>query len=209
MHNKKIIAIIIGLIISAVLVVGGFMLFQSRFGRAEDYEPSDVTVTVLGTEQQPQAAITWRTGAGTISRVCYGTTITSLNLIADGENTAIETLHTVKLVGLASGTTYYFEICQENDKRYGNNGTPYIFTTKPQLESPPTNLTPIATSETKLILSPTLVKSALSPTPEPKPTLDEEAICVAITEEYKTWDTSCLKEYPSGLCIRCMPRKTK
>lgn len=198
MHNNtKIAAIIIGLILAIALVIGGFFLFQSRFGRAEGIIPQDVTVIV----DETCATMKWTTAVDTLSIIHSGTSITALNLVDyDKENATPTKDHTVKSCGQASGTTIYFEICPEKDNCLGNGDIPWSYTTKTKSVEVTPKASPSATLAPKASPTPTEAVSV--------PAIDKEAVGKAIKQEYPYWDIKCTKEYPANLCAEYMPRVT-
>jgi hypothetical protein len=118
---KKIVAIIVGIAVFAILVFGYFTIFGTR---AADFEPRDVIVSNI---EKNSAKATWATGVDSQGVVEYGTTPTALNFFAP-EPTKTKT-HTIDLTLLSPNTTYYFDI-RVGDTKYDNGGVPWTFTTK-------------------------------------------------------------------------------
>lgn len=118
---KKIVAIIVGIAVFAILVFGYFTIFGTR---AADFEPRDVIVSNI---EKNSVRATWATGVDSQGVVEYGTTPTALNFFAP-EATKTKT-HTIDLTLLSPNTTYYFDI-RVGDTKYDNGGVPWTFTTK-------------------------------------------------------------------------------
>lgn len=118
---KKILAILIGIIIFAILVFMSFKIFGTR---AADYEPTDVVVSNI---EKNSVKISWTTGVETQAIVEYGTSPTALNFFAP--EATREKNHSLDLTLLSPSTTYYFDI-RVGDKKYDNGGVPWTFTTK-------------------------------------------------------------------------------
>jgi len=118
---KKIVAIIVGIAVFAILVFGYFTIFGTR---AADFEPRDVIVSNI---EKNSVRATWATGVDSQGVVEYGTTPTALNFFAP-EPTKTKT-HTIDLTLLSPNTTYYFDI-RVGDTKYDNGGVPWTFTTK-------------------------------------------------------------------------------
>ncbi len=121
---QRIVAYMIGVVLSIGVIVGGFSVFQSMTGRAEDQVPRDV---VISNTTSNSARIVWSTGTKNQGVVEYGTTPTSLNLFAPETEGTID--HKVDLTLLSSNATYYFDI-NIGGKKYDNAGVPWTFTTK-------------------------------------------------------------------------------
>ena len=118
---KKILAIVVGIAVFAILVFGYFAIFGTR---AADFEPRDVIVSNI---EKNSVKATWATGVDSQGVVEYGTTPTALNFFAP-EATKTKN-HTIDLTLLSPNTTYYFDI-RVGDKKYDNGGVPWTFTTK-------------------------------------------------------------------------------
>jgi len=118
---KKVSAIVVGIAVFVVLVVGYFTIFGTR---AADFEPRDVIVSNI---EKNSVRATWATGVDSQGVVEYGTTPTALNFFAP-EATKVKT-HTIDLTLLSPNTTYYFDI-RVGDTKYDNGGVPWTFTTK-------------------------------------------------------------------------------
>jgi len=118
---KKILAIVVGIAVFAILVFGYFAIFGTR---AADFEPRDVIVSNI---EKNSVRATWATGVDSQGVVEYGTTPTALNFFAP-EATKVKT-HTIDLTLLSPNTTYYFDI-RVGDTKYDNGGVPWTFTTK-------------------------------------------------------------------------------
>jgi len=118
---KKILAIVVGIAVFAILVFGYFAIFGTR---AADFEPRDVIVSNI---EKNSVRATWATGDDSQGVVEYGTTPTALNFFAP-EATKVKT-HTIDLTLLSPNTTYYFDI-RVGDTKYDNGGVPWTFTTK-------------------------------------------------------------------------------
>src|SRR3989344_1560876 len=124
MHFPKKPALITGIVLTLVLLVGGFMVLQSGAGRAADEEPRDVVVSDITTNS---VKINFATGSKAQGVVEYGLSPTTLNLLAP-ESEAL-TSHEVDLTLLSEDTTYYFQI-SIGGKKYDNTGVPWTFSTK-------------------------------------------------------------------------------
>jgi len=118
---KKVSAIVVGIAVFVVLVVGYFTIFGTR---AADFEPRDVIVSNI---EKNSVRATWATGVDSQGVVEYGTTPTALNFFAP-EATKVKT-HIIDLTLLSPNTTYYFDI-RVGDTKYDNGGVPWTFTTK-------------------------------------------------------------------------------
>lgn len=122
--TKRYIPITIGVVLSFMLVIGGYFIFQSAASRADDTVPHDVVITEIS---ENAATVTWATGRETQGVVEYGTSPASLTFFApEGEKT---TSHSIDLTLLSPATTYYFQI-RVADAKYDNGGVPWTFTTK-------------------------------------------------------------------------------
>jgi len=124
MHFPKTPALITGIVLAFVLLIGGFMLVQGLPGRAADEEPRDVVVSEITTNS---ATISFATGSRAQGVVEYGLSPTTLNLLAPESEPS--TSHEVELTLLSEGTTYYFQI-SIGGKKYDNTGVPWTFSTK-------------------------------------------------------------------------------
>jgi len=142
---KKAAAVIIGIAIFVILVVGYFAIFGTR---AADFEPRDVIVSNI---EKNSVRATWATGVETQGVVEYGTTPTALNFFAP-EATKTKT-HSIDLTLLSPNTTYYFDV-RVGDTRYDNGGVPWTFTTKGAENS---------------VVAPTVVPTQATSTAEPTP----------------------------------------
>lgn len=152
---KKILAVIIGFILFALLVFAGFRIFGTR---AADYEPSDVVVSNI---EKNSVKLSWATGVETQAVIEYGTSPTALNFFAP--EATKEKSHTLDLTLLSPSTTYYFDI-RVGDKKYDNGGVPWTFTTK--------------STESSILPSPTPTKvtgQTTSPTPIQRLRIDDGA----------------------------------
>src|SRR3989344_885556 len=130
MRFPKTPALITGIVLAVILLVGSFMVAQNLPGRAADEEPRDVVVSDLTTNS---AKISFATGSKTQGVVEYGLSLTTLNLLAPESESA--TSHEVELTLLSESTTYYFQI-SIGGKKYDNAGVPWTFSTKsPEEES--------------------------------------------------------------------------
>jgi len=154
---KKISAIVLGIVLFVILVIGGFRIFGTR---AADYEPSDVVVSNI---EKNSVKLSWATGVETQAVVEYGTSPTALNFFAP--EATKEKNHSLDLTLLSPSTTYYFDI-RIGDKKYDNGGVPWTFTTKGAEQSvvvPP---------------SPTLTTSSTSqPTPVQRLQISDNTSC--------------------------------
>lgn len=121
---KKILAILIGAILSVGLIAVGFRVFSTVFTRASDVEPRDVIVSDIN---QNSAKVGWTTGVETQGVIEYGTSPTALNFFAP-ESTKTKD-HQQELTLLSPNSTYYLQI-RIGDKKYDNGGVPWTFTTK-------------------------------------------------------------------------------
>lgn len=124
MKGKKIAAVAIGVVLSIVLVGGGYIALQNVASRADDVVPRDVIISQIG---QNDAQVGWTTGQETQGVIEYGTSPAALSFFAPE---SAETLtHTVDLTLLSPSTTYYFQI-RIADTVHDNGGVPWTFTTK-------------------------------------------------------------------------------
>lgn len=124
LRSSKILAYLLGGLISIGILVAGFSLLQNAFSRAEDQAPRDVVVSDI---TPSSAKISWTTTAKNQGVVEYGTSPTALNLLAPEAESATD--HKVELTLLSSGSTYYFQI-SIGGKKYDNAGVPWTFSTK-------------------------------------------------------------------------------
>lgn len=118
--TQKIIAIVIGLVLTAI---GIFFGFRVIFSRASGQEPQAVQVANI---TQSSAQITWTSGDEVLCTVQYGTSETSLSFFAP-ESTET-TQHAVDLTLLSPSTPYFFNI-KCGDREYENGENPWTFTT--------------------------------------------------------------------------------
>ena len=146
MHFPKTPALIAGIVLSLLLLVGGFVLVQGLPGRASDEEPRDVIVSDITNNS---AIISFATGSKAQGVVEYGLSPTTLNLLAPESEAS--TSHEVELTLLSEGATYYFQI-SIGGKKYDNAGVPWTFSTKAEG----------ASSSNGALVSPT--RKPLSPT---------------------------------------------
>ena len=107
---------------------------------AESVAPPIIT-SVTVTPSPTAAAIAWSTDKLSNSRVDYGTSASNLNLnVAD---TTMVTAHTINLVGLTTGVTYYYRVTSVDAQ--GNS------TTSPPLTSAAASFVPSAAPQPKSI----------------------------------------------------------
>ncbi|OGK25520.1 hypothetical protein A2954_04665 [Candidatus Roizmanbacteria bacterium RIFCSPLOWO2_01_FULL_37_12] len=186
MHFPKTPALITGIVLAFVMLIGGFMLVQLLPGRAADQQPRDVVVSDITTNS---AKINFATGSKTQGVVEYGLTPTSLNLLAPESES--DTSHELELTLLSEGTTYYFQITI-GGKKFDNAGVPWTFSTKTSesLDSGKVSPSPIKTPTSA-------VRVLISDGPSPC----EETVCEKIklklgkgctTQDYM----KCLKKNP-------------
>lgn len=117
-------ALITGIVLTLVILVGGFMLVQGLPGRAADQQPRDVVVSDITSNS---VKINYSTGAKTQGVIEYGVTPTALNLLAPESES--DSNHEVELTLLSESTTYYFQI-SIGGKKFDNAGVPWTFSTK-------------------------------------------------------------------------------
>lgn len=127
MRIPKPTAMLIGVIISLVLLGGGFFVLQ-RASRAEDKIPRDVVVSEI---TDNSAILRWTTAQKTQGVIEYGSTPTALTSF--NPETESSTNHQVELTLLSRSTTYYFQISVDG-KKYDNGGVPWTFTSKEAVE---------------------------------------------------------------------------
>lgn len=123
MHFPRPAALITGIVLAIVLLIGGFFVLQTAGGRAADEEPRDVVVSDITNNS---AKITFATGSRAQGVVEYGLSPTTLNLLAPESEPS--TSHEVELTLLSEDTTYYFQI-SIGGKKYDNAGVPWTFST--------------------------------------------------------------------------------
>ena len=141
MHFPKIPALIFGIFLAIIFLVGGFFVIQGLPGRAADEQPRDVVVSDITTNS---AKISYATAAKTQGVIEYGVTPTALNLLAPESESITD--HEMELTLLTKDSTYYFQISIGANK-YDNAGVPWTFRTNASdadLESlePPASLSP-------------------------------------------------------------------
>lgn len=122
--KSRSLAVFIGILVSTVLAVVGYLIMQSVTTTASDMAPRDVVVSKI---TQNSAEVLWSTGQETQGVIEYGTSPTNLNFFAPESTKTQE--HKADLTLLSPATTYYFQI-RVADQKYDNAGVPWTFTTK-------------------------------------------------------------------------------
>lgn len=171
---KKIIAIVIGVILSVVMLVVGFRIFSTVFTRASDIEPREVVVSEIDANS---AKIRWATGIETQGVIEYGTSPTALNFFAPEPSSTKD--HQQELTLLSPNTTYYFQI-RIGDKKYDNGGVPWTFTTRTSQQGREIDLSPTVAPATPTI-------------PANQPTPIQEIEVPATSEIQGCNETDCTK----------------
>lgn len=189
----KVLAIVIGSIISIFLIIGGFKLLEGLFLRAADLEPRDVVVSEI---TQSSVKITWATGQDTQGVVEYGTSPTALNFF--GPESQQTKSHSVDLTLLSPTSTYYFQI-RIGDQKFDNGGVPWTFTTKNigSSQTSSVDLEPTAVPTKTATASPTL-----NPTPISSINIGGgcgETDCIKICEKLNKGCT--LNDFSRNKCI--------
>ena len=122
--RNKYTPVMIGVVLSISLMVGGYFIFQAAASRAEDMVPHDVVVSGIN---ENTAKVTWTTARESQGVIEYGTSPASLTFFSpEGEKTMS---HSLDLTLLSPATTYFFQI-RIADTKYDNGGVPWTFTTK-------------------------------------------------------------------------------
>lgn len=144
--KMRIFAVITGLLIGLPLCTYAFFSASSFFASASDEVPRDVSVASI---TRSTAVIHWTTDKETLSVIEYGLSPGELTLYAPELSAKRE--HEVELTLLTPGTTYYFQI-KNQETVYDNAGVPWTFTTKTsdgeeleEVKGITTRLTPVAT----------------------------------------------------------------
>lgn len=194
---SKLAAIMIGLGVSAVLLVVGLMVVSRVFLRAGDEEPRDV---VIAETTQNTAKITWTTQSDTQGVIEYGTSQTALNFFAP--ETKLAQNHTVELTLLSPGSTYYFQI-RIGEKKYDNNGIPWTFTTKTTGGQDLTSPSPTSSKPTPTPVSSVVIPDANESPPAPS---CNETDCVTIC---KKMGNGCgTSDFVKNNCVGKVERST-
>ncbi|NTU72967.1 hypothetical protein HGB07_02205 [Candidatus Roizmanbacteria bacterium] len=121
--SVKFAAVGVVIVLSIGLIYGGLRL-TGTFSRASDAAPRDVVITDTTTNS---AKVTWATGEDTQGVIEYGTSPTALNSFAPELQKGKS--HSVDLTLLSPGSSYYFQI-RVGEKKFDNNGVPWMLTTK-------------------------------------------------------------------------------
>jgi len=101
--------------------------FSSTYSFATSEAPA-ITAVAVSNLTLTTADITFETTTLSVSSLHYGTT-TDFGSQIDDSSGAGTTTHTVKLVGLTAGTTYYFKIMATDDQGFPLNSDRYQFDT--------------------------------------------------------------------------------
>lgn len=156
--SLKTIIIFAILILAVVLSVLGVRVVKTFMsGAATDYEPQNLTA--VSSADGNTATVSWTTDKATAASVFYGTNMASLLFM--GEEAQETTSHSISLMNLKSGKTYFYKIVA-GDNEYNNNGTMYTFKTSGKAEET-TIVTPtptIAPAVTLPVVSPTVAQEA-------------------------------------------------
>lgn len=162
MQNKKIF-LIIGVVLLIIAIPIGVLLLGKKttfkLGAQVPVVPENVTIYEITSNS---AVVSWTTKKETQGAITYGINPNSLSLMKT--ETSPTTQHRLTLTNLLPETTYYFAI-KIGENLYDNNGTPFAFTTTPQVQQP----TP-------------------PPTSTPTPVMTEEKIKEAIKDNDLTYD---------------------
>lgn len=164
----RVTAVIIGVLISIPLLVGGLLTYFGVFSRASFSAPVDVVVSKL---TEGSATISWTTDEDAQSTVQYGTDPADMGLFF--VETSATMSHTVNLTLLEESTTYYFVIVV-NDEVYDNGGVPWNFTTKSSESAGDGEATPSASLSTTPTATPSGTLTPTEGEEEPTPTGEEE-----------------------------------